>query len=96
MRSKLILGVVLSFLSITALAEAAAPAAAPSTPPDQVVQQTVKDVFDTVNSKKAELQKDPGQLYDMVSKILLPHFDFALSSRYVLGQAWRTATPEQR
>jgi phospholipid transport system substrate-binding protein len=99
MRSKLILAFILSFLSFTALADGAtAPAAAPaaSTSPDQVVQQTVKDVFDTVNSKKAELQKDPDQLYDIVSKILLPHFDFALTSQLVLGQAWRTATEEQR
>lgn len=99
MRSNIILAFALSFFSLTALAEgAAAPAAAPaaSTPPDQVVEQTAKDIFDTVNSKKAELQKDPDQLYDMVSKILLPHFDFALSSQLVLGQAWRTATAEQR
>lgn len=96
MRSKLVLGLILSFLSFTVLADAAAPAAAPGTPPDQVVQQTAKDVFDTVNSKKAELQKDPDQLYDIVSKILLPHFDFTLSSQLVLGQAWRTATAEQK
>lgn len=97
MRSKLILGLVLSLLSATALADgAAAPAAASGNSPDQVVQQTAKEVFDTVNSKKAELQKDPQQLYDIVSKILLPRFDFALSSQLVLGQAWRTATAEQR
>lgn len=96
MRSKLVLGLVLSFLSFTALADTTAPATAAGTPPDQVVQQTAKDVFDTVNSKKAELQKDPDHLYDMVSKILLPRFDFALSSQLVLGPAWRTATEEQR
>ena len=97
MRSKLILGLILSFLSFTALADgAAAPAAAAGASPDQVVQQTAKDVFDTVNSKKAELQKDPSQLYAMVSKILLPRFDFTLTSQLVLGQAWRTATAEQR
>ncbi|HEY3859307.1 MAG TPA: ABC transporter substrate-binding protein [Gammaproteobacteria bacterium] len=94
MRSKFLIALALSFFSFAALADAAAPAAA--TPPDQVIQQTVKEVFDTVNSKKAELQKDPSQLYDMVSKILLPHFDFALSSQLVLGSAWRTATEEQR
>jgi phospholipid transport system substrate-binding protein len=96
MRSKLILGLVLSVLSFTALADAAAPAAASGASPDQVVQQTAKEVFDTVNAKKAELQKDPQQLYEIVSKILLPRFDFALSSQLVLGQAWRTASAEQR
>jgi phospholipid transport system substrate-binding protein len=94
MRSKLILAFVLSFLSVTALADVAAPAA--STPPDQVIQQTAKDVFDSVNAKKAELQKDPNQLYDLIGKILLPRFDFALTAQLVLGQAWRTATEEQR
>ena len=96
MRSKLILGLVLSVLSFTALADAAAPAAASGASPDQVVQQTAKEVFDTINAKKAELQKDPQQLYEIVSKILLPRFDFALSSQLVLGQAWRTASAEQR
>lgn len=96
MRSKLILGLVLSVLSFTALADAAAPAAASGASPDQVVQQTAKEVFDTVNAKKAELQKDPQQLYEIVSKILLPRFDFALSSQLVLGQAWRAASAEQR
>ena len=32
----------------------------------------------------------------MIGKILLPHFDFALTAQLVLGQAWRNATQEQR
>ena len=93
-RSKLILASVLSFASLAALADATP--SAPSVPPDQVVRQTAKDVFDTVNSNKAELTKDPSKLYGMVGKILLPHFDFNLAAQLVLGLPWRTATPEQR
>lgn len=98
MRSKLLIGLVLSFLSLGALADGASAPAAPAAPasPDQVVQQTAKDVFDQVNAHKAELQKDPEDLYDLVGKILLPRFDFALTSQLVLGQYWRTATPEQK
>jgi phospholipid transport system substrate-binding protein len=33
---------------------------------------------------------------DLVNKYLLPHFDTDFSARLVLGQYWRTATPEQR
>lgn len=64
--------------------------------PDQIVQQTAKDLFAAVNSNKAELQKDPQQLYELVGKILLPHFDFEMASRLVLGQAWRNASEAQR
>jgi phospholipid transport system substrate-binding protein len=96
-RNNVIIGLVFSVLSFGALADAAAPAApAASAPPDQVVQQTAKDVFDSVNAHKAELQKDPQGLYDLVGKILLPRFDFALASQLVLGQNWRTATDAQK
>ncbi len=30
------------------------------------------------------------------SKYLLPHFDSEFAAQLVLGQYWRTATPEQR
>jgi phospholipid transport system substrate-binding protein len=95
MRSKLLIALTLSAVSFGALADGDA-APAPVAGPDKVVQQTAKDVFDQVNAHKAELQKDPEGLYDLVGKVLLPRFDFAMSSQYVLGQAWRTATPEQR
>jgi phospholipid transport system substrate-binding protein len=96
-RNKVIIGLLFSVLSFGALADAAAPAApAASAPPDQVVQETAKDVFASVNAHKAELQKDPQGLYDLVGNILLPRFDFALASQLVLGQNWRTATDAQK
>lgn len=64
--------------------------------PAQVVQQTAKDLFTAVDSKKADLQKNPQGLYDLVGGILLPRFDFDLTARLVLGQPWRTATDAQR
>jgi phospholipid transport system substrate-binding protein len=95
MRSKLLIALVLSVSSLGALADgAAAPAA--SAAPDKVVEQTAKDVFEQVNAQKADLQKNPQDLYELVGKVLLPRFDFALASQLVLGQYWRTATPEQK
>ena len=93
MRYNLFIG---AFLFAASLAANADTAPAAGTAPDQIVQQTAKDLFSAVNSNKAELQKDPQKLYDLVGNILLPHFDFEMASRLVLGQAWRTATPEQR
>lgn len=92
MRYSLFIGALLFATSLATHASAA-----PAGPaPDQIVEQTAKDLFSTVNSKKSELQKNPQELYDLVGKILLPHFDFAMASRLVLGQAWRNASDVQR
>jgi phospholipid transport system substrate-binding protein len=40
--------------------------------------------------------KDSGHLYQLVSEIVLPYFDFERMSQWVLGKNWRTATAEQR
>jgi len=93
MRTKLFSAMVLLLASLPALSDA--PAAA-KLPPDQVVQQTARDMLDAVAAKRAELQKNPQQLYDLVGKILLPNFDFDLASRLVLGRYWTSATPDQR
>src|SRR6185312_6943506 len=92
MRSKLLLAAVFSFASLAALADAPAPQPGP----DQVVQQTAKAMCDMVNSKKAELQKNPSELYDEVGKILLPHFDFQTASLLVLGKYGRNASDAQK
>ena len=93
MRHTLFIGAFLFAASFAAGADAA-PTAGEA--PDQIVQQTAKDLFAAVDSNKAELEKNPQDLYDLVGKILLPHFDFGMASRLVLGQAWRSATDAQR
>lgn len=66
------------------------------TPPDQVVRETANSMFAAMNKDKADLKVHPEKLYDMIGKILLPHFDFDYASRLVLGRYWRSATPAQR
>lgn len=65
-------------------------------PPDQVVQQTAQEILTEVNNDRDKLTQDPEQLYALVGRLLLPHFDFDYASRLVLGPYWRSATPEQR
>ena len=94
LRKTLLLAAFLSVIALPVLADNA-----PATgvvPPDRVVEQTAKDLFSVVNSKKDELAKNPHELYDVVGKILLPNFDFDYASKLVLGQYGRNATPEQR
>jgi phospholipid transport system substrate-binding protein len=65
-------------------------------PPDQVVRQTATQMLSAVNSRREELKQHPQELYELIGKILLPHFDLNFASRLVLGPYWRTATAEQR
>jgi len=40
--------------------------------------------------------KDPAKLDALVANVLLPNFDTEYAARLVLGQYWRSATPDQR
>lgn len=71
-------------------------AVAATTPADQVIRETSKEVTAELEANRAELEQNPKRLYQMVEEIVLPHFDFERMSRYVLGQHWRDASPEQQ
>ncbi|MEE4377325.1 MAG: ABC transporter substrate-binding protein [Candidatus Competibacteraceae bacterium] len=64
--------------------------------PQTVVETTSERMLDALRENRATLQKDPRQIYDLVNEIVLPHFDFTVMSRWVLGKYWRQATAEQR
>lgn len=81
------------FLSLPALADTTTSV---PMPPDQVIEQTAKQMFAAVNGHQAELKRHSQELYGIIGKILLPHFDLNYASRLVLGPYWRSATPAQR
>lgn len=66
------------------------------TPPQDVVQETSTQMLDALRQNRATIDREPGQIYPLVNRIVLPNFDFELMSRWVLGRAWQQATPEQR
>ena len=72
------------------------PIQAAVTPPQDVVQDTSARMLDALRKNRTALDREPGRLYDLVDQIVLPNFDFELMSRWVLGRAWKQATPEQR
>jgi phospholipid transport system substrate-binding protein len=78
------------------LVSASAPAFADTQMPDKVVQGIVDDLGKTMETRRAELQKDREALLKVIDGIVLPHFDIDYASILVLGQNARTATPEQR
>jgi phospholipid transport system substrate-binding protein len=75
----------------------AAPAAAPSSlGPQELVENSAKRMLVELDANRPMYAKDPAKLDALVGNVLLPNFDTEYAARLVLGQTWRTATPEQR
>jgi phospholipid transport system substrate-binding protein len=73
---------------------AAAPAAAAD--PATLVQQAAQGMLADIDRNRDAYRRDPAKIAAVVDKYLMPHFDTETSARVVLGQYWRSATPEQR
>ena len=87
-------------------AEAQAPPPAPGqTPatsptaagdPAALVQEAAQGMLGDIDKNRDAYRRDPAKVAPVVDKYLLPHFDTETAARVVLGQFWRSATPEQR
>jgi phospholipid transport system substrate-binding protein len=85
--------------SMLAVGAHAADAPAPnanSLTPQQLVENSAKRMLAELDANRAMYKADPAKLDALVGNVLLPNFDTEYSARLVLGQSWRTATPEQR
>jgi phospholipid transport system substrate-binding protein len=87
-----LVAVLLLFLS------AATPAAgaASNISPQELVRDTSSRMLTALRNEHDTIAKNSDHLYQLVSKIVLPYFDFERMSQWVLGRNWRTATPDQR
>jgi phospholipid transport system substrate-binding protein len=95
---RIITAMLLSMLIIGARA-ADTPAPAPNAntlTPQQLVENSAKKMLAELDANRAMYKGDPRKLDALVGNVLLPNFDTEYSARLVLGQYWRTATPEQR
>jgi phospholipid transport system substrate-binding protein len=78
---------------------AAAPAGSPlpaNAGPAQIVADSAQRMLGELDANRAMYKKDPAKLDHLVATVLLPSFDSETAARLVLGQTWRTATPDQR
>jgi phospholipid transport system substrate-binding protein len=97
--SKLIIAAMLmSMMGATGYAaDTPAPAAAANTQgPAELVENSAKKMLQELDANRATYAQDPKKLDALVGDVLLPNFDTEYSARLVLGQTWRTATPDQR
>ena len=82
---------------MTVAAGPTATAASDGSAAQQLVQQVTSTIIDELAARRDALEKDPQAVYELVDRLILPHFDFERMSRRVLGKkGWKTATPEQR
>ncbi|MFP5350454.1 MAG: phospholipid-binding protein MlaC [Gammaproteobacteria bacterium] len=77
-------------LLVIGTAQAATP------PPDQLVKENIARIIELLKKNRDAYTRDHKKLYAMVHEQVLPHFDFRVMSRSVLGRYWREASEEQR
>ena len=79
------------------LASSLALAANPDPAARQMVQEVTSNIIDEIVARGDELQSDRQAVYELVERLVLPHFDFERMSRRVLGKKqWNMASSGQR
>jgi phospholipid transport system substrate-binding protein len=64
--------------------------------PQELVTRVAQDTLKDLDAHRAEYQKDPKRVRQLVDKNMLPHFDTKYAAQLVLGKHWRTANQQQR
>lgn len=63
----------------------------------RLVQQVTSAIVDELIARRDALGQDPQAVYELVDRLVLPHFDFERMSRRVIGKKhWNAATAVQR
>lgn len=65
--------------------------------PLEMLQSTSDQMIAALKANKASMKKNPGVVYGIVNRVLLPHVDLETMARSVVGRSyWMEATPAQR
>ncbi len=78
------------------LALAAPASQAEDLAPDALVKTISTDVLAAMRDDKDIQAGNPKKIASLVEAKILPHFDFAHTTRIAMGANWRRASPEQR
>jgi phospholipid transport system substrate-binding protein len=74
----------------------AAAAVIDNSAPLSLIQTSSEALLADLDANRAKYRKDISGLYKVIDTVFLPHVDVNFAAQQVLGQHWRTATPEQR
>ncbi|MBK1721401.1 MlaC/ttg2D family ABC transporter substrate-binding protein [Thiocystis violacea] len=61
-----------------------------------LVKRTSERMLETLQARRAEVDRNPSLIYGMIESIVAPHFDFERITQGALGQYWRQANPAQQ
>ena len=64
--------------------------------PLNIVKSTTDQVIERVVSERDTLRENPGQMYNLVSELIFPHFDFPIMAQLVIREHWKAASEETR
>jgi phospholipid transport system substrate-binding protein len=92
----MILAVSFALLAGPAMRAPAADAPVTGPGPQEIVENSARKMLTELDANRAMYARDTSKLDSLVANVLLPTFDSEYAARLVLGQTWRTATPEQR
>lgn len=63
---------------------------------EAVVRSTANNVIEKLAEERENLKQHPDLLYKLIHELVVPHFDFPIMSRWVLGKAWNATAKEKR
>jgi phospholipid transport system substrate-binding protein len=84
------------FVFVTLIAALAAAGAMAMEAPRDVIKATTDQVLMEVKSDREALRADPAKMYNLVSELIFPHFDFPIMAQWVLGSHWKDASEATR
>ena len=88
---------IVAVVGVTMASAPAVTAASDGSAAQKLVQQVTSTIIDELTARRDALEKDPQAVYELVERLVLPHFDFERMSRRVLGKKrWNAANPAQR
>jgi phospholipid transport system substrate-binding protein len=64
--------------------------------PQDLVTETTDKITSALRAEQEQIKAEPQRLFEIVDEIVLPHFDFARMSSWVLGKYWRKANESER
>ncbi|AHF02715.1 toluene tolerance protein [Marichromatium purpuratum 984] len=61
-----------------------------------LVERTTMRMLDTLEQRRAEIERDPSLIYGLLEDQVAPHFDFVRITQGAVGRYWREASQAQR